>query len=246
MGALPVDGPSLAALLVLGGLAGTLYGFAGFGAALIFMPVATRLIDPVAAVPAFSLMAAGSLVTVFPAAVRAADRRAAIGLGAACLTLPLGLLILRAGDPLALRWAVSLIVLATIGLLLAGVRYRVTPGPAAWAGVGAAVGVLGGATGVNGPPMILFQLGGQESVARARSNTIVVLTGSSVAIPPILWAQGALGPGTVTLGLLLLVPYAAGGWLGKRLFDPDRAALYRAVAYTVAGVSAVLGLPLWD
>ena len=243
---LPVALPALAGLIALAAAAGTVYGFAGFGAALLFMPVATRIVEPSVAVPVFAFSSMGSLVTVFPDAARAADGKAWLGLGAALLTLPLGLWILAAGDPLALRWGVSVVVLGTLALLVAGVRYRVTPGRAAWAGVGAAVGVLGGATGVNGPPMILFQLGGTEGVARARANTIVVLSGSSAAIPLVLWLQGRMTPGIAVLGLLLAVPYALGGLVGRRLFDPARAGLYRGIAYVIVALAGLSGLPLWD
>ena len=243
---LPVALPALAGLIALAGLAGGVYGFAGFGAALLFMPVATRIVDPVVAVPAFALSSMGSFLTVFPAAARQADGKAWLGLSTALVTMPAGLLILAAGDPLVLRWAVALVVLGTLALLLAGVRYRVAPGRPAWAGVGAAVGLLGGATGLNGPPMILFQLGGQEGPARARANTIVVLTGSGAAIPILMALQGRMTLGILALGLILILPYAAGGWAGARLFDPARATLYRRAAYAIVAVAGVAGLPLWD
>lgn len=242
----PIALPLVAGLIALSGLTGAIYGFAGFGAALLFMPVATRIVPPEVAVPVFALSAIGSFVSVFPWAVREADRRAFLGLGASVAALPAGLWVLHRGDPLVLRWAISLLVLATLAALIAGLRYKVPPGRMTWSAVGAAVGFSGGATGLNGPPMILFQLAGPEGVAKARANSIVVLTGSSFFIPVVLVLQGALDAGTALLGLALIPTYAAGGWVGRRLFDPSRGTLYRRIAYLIIGAAGISGLPVWD
>ena len=51
-------------LVVIMSLAGIVYGFAGFGAALVFMPLATTVVDPAVAIAAFSVSALASLVTI--------------------------------------------------------------------------------------------------------------------------------------------------------------------------------------
>lgn len=242
-----IAAPGLFWLVAAALAAGTLYGFAGFGAALLFMPVAARVTDPLTAVPSFALAALASVVTVLPGAWAACDRRASLWVaGVALLFLPLGVLVLRFGDPVALRWGVSAVVLLTLAALLAGWRYTFTPGVPAWMGVGAGVGFLGGSTGLNGPPLILFQLGGQDSAARTRANTIVPLTITTIAVLPVLVLQGALPFSTVVSGALLFPAYAVGTLVGRRLFDPDRAGLYRMVAYAVIAASALIGLPLFD
>lgn len=81
--------PWLMGIALVSGLA---YGFAGFGAALIFMPVALLLVEPVVALE------------------------------------PLGVWVLRTTEPMALRGAVSTVVLGTLAALLSGWRYRQSPG----------------------------------------------------------------------------------------------------------------------
>jgi hypothetical protein len=93
--------------------------------------------------------------------------------------------------------------------------------------------------------VVLFQLGGQDGPERSRANTIVVLTLSSLAFVPVMALMGALPPGALSLGVLLLFPYAVGTRIGRRLFNPARAGLYRACAYVVIGAAALIGLPLW-
>ena len=121
--------PGLGWLMALTVLAGVVYGFAGFGAALIFMPLATTLIPPILAVACFSVVAMSSVFTVLPQAWRTADRPAAMTMliAALCLT-PLGIWVLRTTDVTILRWAVSAVVLATLLALLTGWRYRRAPG----------------------------------------------------------------------------------------------------------------------
>lgn len=238
--------PGAAWLATAAIVAGVVYGFSGFGAGLIFMPVAVRLIEPVTAVPVFAIMAFGSVFTVLPQAWGGADRRASLTMLAACgAAIPLGVMVLRLSDPDLLRWFISLAVLATLGLLLTGWRFAATPGLPAWLGVGASAGLMGGAAGLPGPPLILFQLGGKDGAARSRANTIVVLTLTSFFILPTLAWQGALDLPTLSLGLMLMPVYAIGGWIGRRMFRPSAERFYRAVASVLIGLAAVAGLPVF-
>ena len=238
--------PGFPWLLLLSLAAGLVYGFAGFGAALIFMPVAIVFLAPPLAVAAFSLSSLGSVVTVLPQAWRDAHRKTVlIMLGAALIFTPLGLWVLRIVDPTIIRWAVSVLVFLTLAALIMGWRYKTQPGPKSWAAVGSGVGLVGGATGLNGPVVILFQLAGTDSIARTRANTIVVLTLSSLSYMPFMALQGALPVSAIPLGLLLVIPYALGGLIGRQLFDPNRATLYRRVAYVIIAAAGVLGLPIF-
>ncbi|WP_245831669.1 sulfite exporter TauE/SafE family protein [Salibaculum halophilum] len=227
-------------------IAGLVYGFTGFGAALIFMPVALLVVDPVVAVAGFALAGLGAMATVVPQAWPQADKRAALTMLAAAVALePVGVWVLRTTDPTALRWAVSAVVLGTLAALLSGWRYRQSPGLPAWLGVGAGVGFLGGSVGLNGPVLVLFQLGGPDAAARTRANAIVVLSLSTLALLPIMALQGVITRETVLLGLVLLPIYALGAYLGRRLFNPGRAGLYRGTAYLLIGAAGIMGLPIW-
>ena len=188
-----------------------------------------------------------SVFTVLPQAWRTADRPAAMTMliAALCLT-PLGIWVLRTTDVTILRWAVSAVVLATLLALLTGWRYRRAPGLPTRIAVGSGVGFLGGATGLNGPVLVVFQLGGPDDVARTRANTIVVLTLSGLSFLPFMALQGALPREAISLGLLLFFPYAAGTVLGRALFDPGREGLYRTIAYVIIAAAAVIGLPVWS
>lgn len=240
--------PALAWICGASLLAGLVYGFAGFGSALIFMPLATLAIAPATAVAAFSLSALASLVTVLPGAWRVADRRAVGGMILTCILFtPLGVAALRLAPAEVIRTAIALVTLGTLATLAAGWRIPVGSGAGPRLAIGALAGITGGSTGLNGPPVILFNLGTEgQPVAVTRGNLAVFLTLTSLSFLPQLWLQGLLPATAVWLGVVLLVPYAAGTWIGARLFDPDRAVLYRRLAYGLIGAAGIAALPVWN
>lgn len=238
--------PGLGWVVAVTVVAGVVYGFAGFGAALVFMPVATVFVTVEMAVAAFAVSALASFVTVVPRAWREADRPSVVTMiliaGAA---LPVGLWILRTNDVTTMRWAVLAVTTGTLVALMCGWRYRTEPSLGARAGVAVATGVVGGATGLVGPIMVLFQLSGQDSVARSRANALVFLTITGLMTAPMMAMQGMLAPEAVMLGLLLILPYGVAARIGQGLFDPDAQALYRKVAYAIIAAAIVMGLPIY-
>lgn len=238
--------PGLAALLGAATLAGVVYGFAGFGAALIFVPLAAALVPAEWAVLLMAAFALASSVTVLPRAWARAEQRAALQMIAAgALALPLGTWALARLPEAPLRWAICGVVAVTLAALMAGWRHRATPGPATRTAVGAASGVLGGATGLTGPVVILFHLSGPSGAEATRANTIVFLTLLGIALIPSLALQGLVTAPALWLAVLLVPVYMIGTRVGQALFDPGREALYRSVAHGVIALAVVAGLPVW-
>jgi uncharacterized membrane protein YfcA len=227
-------------------LAGAVYGFAGFGAALVFMPISVALVAPPLAVAAFAFAAMIALVTVVPRAWPSVDKP---GLGqllaGSVLGFPFGIWVLRIWDGATIRLTVSLVVLATLVVLIAGWRMSARPTAATRMAVGAATGLVGGATGLTGPVVILFNLSAGTPAATVRANTLVFLTLSSGILLGQLWLQGLLPAAAIWLGFLLMLPYALGTWIGQALFDPAAETLYRRIAYVIIAASAMAGLPIW-
>ncbi|MEM6740916.1 MAG: sulfite exporter TauE/SafE family protein [Pseudomonadota bacterium] len=239
--------PGLVWIIATTVAAGAVYGFAGFGAALIFMPVATAFVPAQLAISSMALIALSSMVTVVPGAWRKADKGVVLTMvGVALCTIPLGVAVLRVADPDMLRWAVIALAAATLAALLSGWRRTGEDTVPARLAVAGASGFCGGAVGLNGPILVLFQLSGRMRVETMRANTIVFLSVTGLAVLPAMMLLGLFDAAALALGLLLAVPYGAGTLLGRALFDPARERLYRSVAYAVIGAAIVLGLPLWS
>lgn len=235
--------PALPGLLAITLVAGVVYGFAGFGAALIFLPIATTLVDPIIAIPAFTVAALASLFTLVPQAWTQCDRLTTLlMIGASTLTLPLGIWILRTLDQQVLQIAISLVAAGTLVLLMSGFRLPVRPGPVPSTAVAGAAGVVGGATGLLGPVVILFNLASGDDARRVRANTLVFLTVGSLFVIPQMALQGLIDGGALWLGALMLPAYLVGGLIGRWMFDPSRERLYRNVAYAIIGLAVVSGI----
>src|SRR5690242_1521846 len=98
--------PRLAFLLASAFVAATARGFSGFGAALIFLPLAATVVDPKIASPLLLITDAVLALGFIPHAWRTADKREVglMGLGAA-FGIPLGAYLLVRLDPVPVRWA---------------------------------------------------------------------------------------------------------------------------------------------
>jgi len=239
--------PGLGLLIGTVFISGIVYGFAGFGAAMVVMPVAARLLPIEVAVAAFNVSALSSLVTVVPRALGQVERRGvSVMILTATITVSLGIWVLRHVDVTLLRWAVVGVCTVTLLALMAGWRTRLAPTLRLRALVGGASGFVGGATGLMGPVMVLFQLAGCDSVAQSRATAVVFLTLTSLLLLPLMAVQGALTGAAVALGLVLLVPYGIGTAIGQWLFQPKLERLYRTVAYAIIAMAILSGLPLWD
>ena len=228
-------------------LAGLVYGFAGFGSALIFMPLAAIFLPPPLAIAAFSLSALASLVTVIPKAWASADKQQTLLMvGVSLITMPLGIALLRLAPEVTIRTIVCILTLITLAALLAGWKVPLRGGTPLRVGVGALSGITGGSTGLNGPPVILFNLGSDQPVAVTRGNLACFLTFNSLLMMPMMWLQGLIDARAVWLGVILLLPYALGTSTGARLFRPEVAGLYKAAAYALIGAAGIMGLPIWE
>ncbi|QDC09920.1 sulfite exporter TauE/SafE family protein [Oceanicola sp. D3] len=238
--------PGIVWVLAAAGAAGLAYGFAGFGAALIFMPVAAARVGPVEAVTLEACMGLASVVTVLPRALKLADTRdTGLLLVASLIGLPLGVWLLKVADPEVMRWGICAVAALTLCALVAGWRRKTSDTPRALIGVGAASGALGGATGLTGPVMILFKLSGQGSAVEVRASTISFLTLLSMLLLPMLWLQGLIRVEALWLALLVVPVYALGALCGQALFRPEMERLYRRVAYGLIGLAVAMSLPLW-
>ena len=238
--------PGLGWLVLAVSVAGIVRGFAGFGSAMIIMPVASTVLNPVAAI---TFMMATELLGPVPN-VAGAWRSAAkddvlrLALGAA-VGLPIGVLALANMPAELFGWLVSLTVLGLLAALMAGWRYRGRLTPSLVTGTGALGGALAGSVGLAGPPVIMLYMASLRPIAAIRANLTLYLVMIDLMMIAVIAAFGLLQAGAMIAGLLLSLPYMAVNWIGGRLFDPAREKLFRGVAYVIIAASAILGLPVW-
>lgn len=224
-------------------LAGLMRGYAGFGTAILLAPVYSVLWGPRAGVPVMLLLELFVSLQLLPRALRDADRRVILPIGgAACLATPLGAFILLTADGEALRRFIGGFVLVFGMLLMSGWRYHGARPLGLNLAVGTAAGLLKGATGMSGPPVILYLLAGKEAAKHHRANLILffgLISVVSIAGPLV----GGLVTAAVLWKLVVVLPVLLGGvWIGARLFGviPDRFYKPFAIAALVAAGSLAL------
>ena len=227
--------------------AGLVRGFTGFGTALIVMPVAAVFVPIPLAIALVMFAGMFTWPLIVPRAFREADRREVLMLtGAAIVTAPVGVWLLTWVERDVLRWVVSLAAAVTLAALVTGWRYHGKVRGPGLAGVGGAAGVLGGTTGLTGPPVILFYLASTRPAATMRANTILFLALLDIGIVANMAARGLIDWAVIPLTALLALPYGAGILTGQALFHPDLETVYRWLAYVVIGVAILTGLPLFE
>ncbi|MEQ8326932.1 MAG: sulfite exporter TauE/SafE family protein [Parvibaculum sp.] len=229
------------------GLAGLVRGFSGFGAAMIFLPLAGIVVRPEVAVPL--LFVADNFATLhitLPSLRRCCWTEILPLAGGATLTIPLGVAVLVSVDPQDMRWAISLLVLLAVAVLASGWRRRRPLPLAGTAAVGGLAGLAGGAASLYGPPLILFWLGGRAGAVQMRDNIYAVFGLLSVVAGVTLWLQGLLTPEVLREALTLLPIYAFAAVAGARLFRGASEAQYRWAALVLCALVAAAGLPLWQ
>lgn len=239
--------PSLIVVLVTALIAGLVRGFAGFGAGLIFMPVAAAAFDPKIAAAAFLIM---DNVLTMPLIVKAAPTcrwrtvlPTAIG---AIVTVPLGAAILAYADPLLLRWGLSVLVLILLGLLVSGLRYSGEPHTAASIAVGGTAGVLGGIGQVAGPPVIAFWVAGPYPPPIIRANLIMFFAVMSVASMAAYFWNGFFTAEALRTILIFAPAYAIALFAGAQLFGKAPDTYYRRIAYAIIALAAITSIPALD
>jgi uncharacterized membrane protein YfcA len=158
---------------------------------------------------------------------------------AAVVALPAGIAILVYVEAETLRIGISVVILTLLAVIASGWRYSGAPSTPLTLAVGATSGVLGGSTGMIGPPVILFWLGGHNEAALVRAN-INAFFGLMIMITIVAyWIGGLFTPEIVAASLLLAPLYGAAVWIGARGFRHTSDLAYRRFAFGLIAAIAV-------
>lgn len=228
-------------------VAGAVRGFSGFGAGMIFMPIASSLMLPATAAAGFLFIDSIVTLPLIVRAVRICNWATVLPAAAgSVLFVHAGAWFLGNTDVLVLRWIIFAIVAGLLGLLISGWRYQGQPRPPISFGVGATSGFLGGISQVSAPPVAAFWLSSAEEPAVIRANLIVFFALASIGTFVAYLANGFFTLGVFHLLIVAVPAYAIGLLFGSRGFGKASPALYRRIAYALIGVAAVTSIPLLD
>jgi uncharacterized membrane protein YfcA len=226
------------------GLAGGLSrGISGFGATLIMVPLLAHIVPTQQAV---ATVAVTTLVTNIPMCIalrREAHWRAiAVICIGAFAGLPLGLWVLTHLSSDALRRVAGAVVLVSALSLALARRRKADLGLPYQLGAGFAGGVLNGAVGLGGPPVVLYFLWTAATAQMSRASfiayfTVLQLVQVSALIPLGLVTAAALGWTALVAPAMLL-----GSYLGSLAFRAGGHRYFRAIALALLGGTGLAAL----
>ena len=227
-------------IVVAVALAGFLRGFIGFGAALVSIPVISLVFGPQLAIPIVTIMGIPSVLQLLPDAVRHSELPIVMPISLAVfLGTPIGTLVLVSVDPDIMKIAISLLVIMMVGFLALGWQLNQKVRPSILLMSGFAGGLIQGAAGIGGPPVVAIALSRSGSPDRQRGNVLAVMTAIALSSVVPLYYYELITTRAVAIGLLLFPIYSISTWIGGRYFDAGGRHRFRGAALLILAVIGV-------
>jgi uncharacterized membrane protein YfcA len=209
---------------------------------MVLAPALAALFPITEAVPLIVLLEVALSFQLLPGAVgRVVVREIAVLSLAAVPGLIAGVLLLEFVPERWLRFAVSGAILLFLALLLSGVRRQ---GPVTRTGLvvsGSLSGVANGASGVGGPPVVLYYLASDAGSVAVRATVICYFFVIDVMSTGLYAARGLIDGRVLALTVACVPAAVIGVAVGSAFFARASDALYRRVAYAIIAAAAIAG-----
>lgn len=154
-------------------LAAIVRGFSGFGFSLLSITAISIIMPAREIVPSIFLLEVAASLNLIPSIWREIDWRGIAWLLLGYIVaLPLGVYALANVPAPPMNIALGIFVIVTGIMMLKGFRLESTPRAPAIVAAGAASGVLNGAFGTGGPPVVLFYFSTPAAAAVGRASVI--------------------------------------------------------------------------
>ncbi len=236
---------ALAGILLVGALSGFVQGLSGFAFGLVATSLWAWMMKPQEVVVLVVLgSVVGQLTSVMSVRKQVDRRRVTPFLLGGAIGVPIGIAVLHLLDATAFRAIVGLGLVAFCTVMLTVPRPpRVRAGAGADGIVGAVSGVLGGASGLAGPPMIIWcaMRGWDMATQRATYQSFFIVV-QCLILALMVW-NGAIGSSQLALFVWLAPVVVLSSWVGSRIARNYDQKAFRRLVFSlliVAGVALVI------
>jgi len=221
-------------------IAGVVRGLAGFGLAILLVPVLGIAATPQEAVVAANWLGVLMGFTGIGRIVREAEPSALPIAALAVMATPLGVVILGITPPGVARLLIALIAHgAFVAVLLPPKPADHRPAMLETSATGLASGILTGFAGMPGPPVVPYYLRRAISPAIARSSMLAVFFATSLAGAATALLLGLADWRAAILALVLWPAVILGNLLGFRVHDRVGPRVWRLITGTTLGAAAL-------
>jgi len=224
-------------------LAAIVRGFSGFGFSLLSI-TAISLILPVAQiVPSIFLLEIAASINLIPGIWREIHWRSLTWLMVGyVIGLPLGGYALIHAPEAPAQIVLGIFVIGTAILMLRGFRLEKTPGTGASTATGVASGVLNGAFGIGGPPVVLFYFSTPGAAAIGRASIIFFFLFTDLLGVGYFATQGIVTAQSFVQAALWLPALLIGVWIGAHGFRRMHQDAFRRWVLVILIALALLGI----
>jgi len=230
----------LATALIIA-LASFVMGLAGFGIGLVALAFLPFVMSPVTAIVLTTLYAlVFSAVIVAPLWREIEPVRLGQLLVGTVIGTPLGVWALAVLPATVINRLIGVVLITITALEWWRLSPRRLSAPGWGYGAGVLAGVLGGAVGTPGPPVIVYAAAQAWSPRMVKANLLAFFIVNQAVILAGYWWANLLGPDVFRLSVLLAVPALAGVLAGIAVFNRIDAARFRQIVFGVLFVSGVV------
>ncbi|WP_336985401.1 sulfite exporter TauE/SafE family protein [Altererythrobacter aquiaggeris] len=236
-------GPGQIAIALAATLAAAfIRGLAGFGLAILLVPVLALAITPVEAVLATNVVAVLIGLSEIRRLLREAEKSALKVAALVVLATPVGLVALTATPPDLARLLIALAALSAFFVVLLPRRPADLPGAGVTLATGLSSGLFTGFAGMPGIPVVPYYLGRDIPKEIARASMLLIFTIAALAGIGSGLALGVMEWRLAGLGALLFPVVLAGNYLGALAFGKISDPVWRTFTVTVLGGTAIAAL----
>ncbi len=227
------------AVVVFG--AHVVFGLAGFGVGLVAMAFLPFVMSPATAIVLMTLYALIFTIVLFvPLRREFVPRAIAVLTAGSLLGTPAGVWILAVAPATVLNRVIGVMLIVVVVMEFAGKFPRRLDG-ARWSlGAGILSGVIGGAVGLPGPPVVVWAAAQDWSARTFKANIQAFFIVNQGAIVVSYWLAGLLTREVLQFTAAFLVPALAGTVLGMSLFDRVDPVRFRRIVFGLLFVSGAI------
>lgn len=239
--------PAMITVIVVVFITGIVRGFSGFGSGMIIGPSTAAFFGPQMALAMISIIDTLPTVPLAWSARKNANWGEILPIVIGYILLaPVGIWVLKTGDPTALRWFISISILTAVAILWSGWKYRgprTRPVSLAFGSLG---GFMGAAAALPGPSVLIYWLASTAKAATVRANMIWYLFLTDIIIIVGYLFSDIYSTEAVLRAILCLPGYFIGITIGSRFFSGASEITYRTIAYIMILLAAITALPVLD